>query len=333
MKLMHRKTELSTSDLEKKQYLTENMQNKLLRAVLDYFPAVFLILMLIVFGIKSDGAMFSAYNLKVLLKQSFLYIVGGLGVIFLFAQGASDFSLAANVALSSILATYVAEHSIFLGILTALSVGTAVGCINGLLYSRTRLSVFMVGLTMNFLISGSLLTILGKVSFLKVNKWFTQFTGTTNELIFIAIVLVIVGYFFLFTKFGRHCKAIGAGVVAAGQSGVNVRRTKFLAFAISGFTAGVVAILTMIRTGSVSTATGAGFHFNIMIAMVLGGVPITGGSGVKLRSVFIGAFINTVLLNGLVMWGMSSRVQEVLKGVLFVLVVVFSTRLREKLKR
>lgn len=191
----------------------------------------------------------------------------------------------------------------------------------------------MVGLTMNFLISGSLLTILGKVSFLNVNKWFTQFTGTTNELIFIAIVLVIVGYFFLFTKFGRHCKAIGAGVVAAGQSGVNVRRTKFLAFAISGFTAGVIAILTMIRTGSVSTATGASFHFNIMIAMVLGGVPITGGSGVKLRSVFIGAFINTVLLNGLVMWGISSRIQEVLKGVLFVIVVVFSTRLREKLKR
>ena len=126
---------------------------------------------------------------------------------------------------------------------------------------------------------------------------------------------------------------IGAGQISAVQSGVNVARTKFLAFLISGFTCGVVALMTLIRTGAASQSTGASFNFNVMMALVLGGTLMSGGNGVKVRHALIGAALLIILQNGLVLWGIDARSQDIIKGVLFVLMIVATTKLNRRVQR
>lgn len=114
------------------------------------------------------------------------------------------------------------------------------------------------------------------------------------------------------------------------QSGVDIRKTKLLAFVAAGVTGGVISLLSMARGGQVSTSTASNFEFNVMIALTLGGMPSEGGTGAKLRSVFIGCFIVSVLTNGMVLLGIDGRMQEVIKGLIFVLVLIMTSRLKEK---
>lgn len=296
----------------------------------DFFPLLGFLFIVLVFGIATKGRMFTLFNLKTIWKQSFLYIVGGLGVIFCYAQGVHDFSLAANIALSAILAQKFGGENPILTVLIALIVGSAVGAVNGFLYSRTGLGDFILTLCMNFLISGSLLTIMANNAFLPGCPGLVALNGTTFEAVIIIIVTLLVAYVFNFTKYGRHCKALSAGSIAAVQCGVNVRKVKFSAFLIAGFTAGVIAILSTIRTGTVSTGTGAMFHFNIMICMILGGMPLLGGKDAKVVNVSFGALGCMTLTNGMVMLGLNSRVQDVVKGIVFIIVAVGMTRMRER---
>ena len=296
----------------------------------DFFPFLGFLAIVLVFGIATKGRMFSWFNIKTIWKQSFLYIVGGLGVIFCYAQGVHDFSLASNIALSAILGNMIGGDSVVLTIIATLAVGAAVGTLNGFLYATTGLSDFILTLCVNFLISGSLVTLMGDNAYLPGCPGLIGLNGQTFETIVILIATVAITYVFNYTKYGRHCKALSAGSVAAVQCGVNVRAVKFSAFLIAGITAGVIALLSSIRAGTVSSGTGSMFHFNIMICMILGGMPLTGGKDARIVNVFFGALGCMALTNGMVMLGLPSRMQDVVKGVVFIIVAVGMTRLRDK---
>ena len=147
------------------------------------------------------------------------------------------------------------------------------------------------------------------------------------------VLLVIVFFIYNKTRFGKDCRAIGAGETSAVQSGVHVERTKFFAFLISGITCGVVAVMTLIRTGSAAQTTGANFNFNVMMALVLGGTLMSGGNGVKVRHAAIGAALLIILQNGLVLWGIDARAQDIIKGVLFIIMIVATTKLSNRVQR
>ena len=296
----------------------------------DYFPVLGFLAIVLVFGIATKGRMFNWFNIKTIWKQSFLYIVGGLGVIFCYAQGVHDFSLASNIALSAILGNMIGGQDPVLTVVATIAVGALVGCLNGVLYATTGLSDFILTLCVNFLISGSLTTLMGDNAYLPGCKALIALNGQTFETVVILVATVIVTYVFNFSKYGRHCKALSAGPVAAVQCGVNVKMVKFSAFLIAGITAGVIAILSSIRAGTVGSGTGAMFHFNIMICMILGGMPLTGGKDAKIVNVFFGVLGCMALTNGMVMLGLPSRLQDVVKGVVFIIVAVGMTRLRDK---
>lgn len=296
----------------------------------DFFPVLGFLAIVLVFGIATKGRMFNWFNIKTIWKQSFLYIVGGLGVIFCYAQGVHDFSLASNIALSAIIGNMIGGQNPVLTVIATIAVGAAVGSLNGILYATTGLSDFILTLCVNFLISGSLITLMGDNAYLPACKSLVALNGQKFETIVIIVATVIVTYVFNFTKYGRHCKALSAGPVAAVQCGVNVKKVKFSAFLIAGITAGVIALLSSVRAGTVGGSTGAMFHFNIMICMILGGMPLSGGKDAKIVNVFFGVLGCMALTNGMVMLGLHSRLQDVVKGVVFITVAVGMTRLRDK---
>lgn len=297
------------------------------------FPVLGLLAIIIMFYITTDGKIFSKFNLKSISQQMYLFILGGLGSVFLFAQGGIDLSMAAAIGAAGIIGARVMQINPWLGVVVTVLVGTTIGVVNGLIYAKIGIPVFIQGLGMNFLLNGLLLPLSAGSATIRVPKVISNLKSIPAEIIIELAVLAIVVLTYNYTRFGKDCRAIGAGTTSAVQSGVKVSRTKFLAFLISGFTCGVVAVMTLIRTGSASQTTGANFNFNVMMAMVLGGALLSGGNGVKARHAVIGAALLIILQNGLVLWGISARVQDIVKGVLFILMIVVTTKLSAKVQR
>lgn len=298
--------------------------------VLDIIPLVGLLAIILFYGIVTKGKLFEIYNVKSIANQMFLYLLGGLGCLFLFAQGGIDLSMAANIGLSAILGARVMEQNVLVGIVVTILVGTLVGVVNGIIYAYANIPVFIHGLAMNFLITGTLWPLCAGNACIAAPATIISLKSNVLEIVIAIVCVILVYIIYNYTKYAKECRAIGAGEVSALQSGVNVKKVKIGAFVITGLTCGIVAFLTLIRTGAASQTTGVGFNFNVMLCLVLGGCVMTGGTGVKVRNAIIGAAILTVLSNGLILWGTNNRIQDIVKGVLFVLMIVATNKLGTK---
>ena len=141
---------------------------------------------------------------------------------------------------------------------------------------------------------------------------------------------LIVGWFILTkTYFGRYFFAIGGNETAAELSGIEVNRMKRLAYSICGLFVGIAGIIMLSRLNSGSPLTGKDFEFDVLTAVVLGGVSISGGRA-KISSVIIGVLIIGVLTNGFVLLNVGEYPQLVVKGVVLLLAVGFDCLSRNR---
>lgn len=125
-------------------------------------------------------------------------------------------------------------------------------------------------------------------------------------------------------------KAIGAGETAARFSGVNTRLTKFLVFVCAGAITGFAAFLNVVKVGSITATAGNQLETQILISLVLGGLPITGGAKVRFYNIIIGTLMFSILNNGLVMMGLDTAVQQLVRGIIFVIVVAMTIDRKSK---
>lgn len=131
---------------------------------------------------------------------------------------------------------------------------------------------------------------------------------------FILIGLVVVFQTLLLaTKFGRDLYATGGNLEAARLAGINTRRITVSAYALSGFCAGIAALLLVARLTTATEALGTGMEMTAIAAAVIGGVSLQGGIGSVLGPV-IGAFLLGVIMVGLTLFGVSQFVQQILTG-------------------
>lgn len=138
------------------------------------------------------------------------------------------------------------------------------------------------------------------------------------------LVFAFVLTLFRYTKLGRYAKAIGSNQVAAQQSGIPVGKIKLLAFVLSGMFAGLAGILSLIKAGTSYTTTGQMFECDVLIALTLGGMPLSGGSNAKIKAAIIGALSLAILCNGLVLCGVSAELQQGIKGLVLIVIVALS---------
>lgn len=122
-------------------------------------------------------------------------------------------------------------------------------------------------------------------------------------------------------------KAIGAGETAARYAGIRVERTKILIFVAAGCITGLAAFVNAIKVGSVTSTAGNQLETQIMIALVLGGMPVNGGAKVRFYNIILGVMTYKVLSSGLVMLMMPTQLQQLILGVIFLIeVAIFSDR-------
>lgn len=107
-------------------------------------------------------------------------------------------------------------------------------------------------------------------------------------------------------------------------SGIKVNKYKVIAFVISGICVGIAAFVTVIRGGGAGAQTGNSLETNVLLALTLGGIPLAGGSGTKMRSALIGGLTLFILNNGLTLWGIDPTLIYVVKGIVFLAVVFVS---------
>lgn len=124
------------------------------------------------------------------------------------------------------------------------------------------------------------------------------------------------------TRFGTNLYAVGANKKAAELSGINIAKTRIMAYMVVGLCSAIGAIFTTARLQSTTALLGNGFEFDPIAAAVVGGVSLSGGYG-DIVGTFIGALFMSALDNGVLKLQMNTAYQYVIKGVIIILVVMF----------
>ena len=157
--------------------------------------------------------------------------------------------------------------------------------------------------------------------------------GVIHYSILIFIVLAIILEIILkFTQFGRSLYVIGISERVGSLSGLNVKQVILKAFIICGFTAAIGSWIVTSRNGSTVANVGLGLEFESIIAVVLGGTSLFGGSGGALRTV-VGVLVIGVLNNLLILLNVTVEMQQVVKGAIFLTIVWLDTYLRSKVQK
>lgn len=291
--------------------------------VKQVIPFMGLLMVAILFEVLSGGKLLSGRNLTLLLNQAFTLSLGAIGCSFVIAQGNLDFSLGGIVGIAAATAATVSGAGLFVTILTAVVVGLAIGILNGSIHAFFGIPAFVVTLSVQFILRG-LIVVVTKAGTLPIP--FYMYSVDNTPLKFTVLILTFLfGYIvFEYTKVGKQCKALGSGIAASIQSGINVKAMKIISFAIVGSLSGLCGFFSLIRAGAASTATGQFFETDVMTALVLGGMPLTGGSSCKIKSAIIGSLILAVLTNGMVLWGINEHMQQLIKGCIFIFAVWIS---------
>jgi ribose/xylose/arabinose/galactoside ABC-type transport system permease subunit len=145
-----------------------------------------------------------------------------------------------------------------------------------------------------------------------------RFMGVMPYPAIIAIVLALVFiYMMRHRPFGRQLYAVGGNPEVARLAGYNVKRVKFIGFVLSSLLAGIAGILLSSRLGSAVHVSGLGYEFQVVAAVVLGGVSLAGGIG-SISGVVLGVLILSFLSNGLGMLKLPTEVQQVITGAIII---------------
>lgn len=287
-----------------------------------------LVLVLLVFTLMTDGALLSEFNVRTILKQLVILFTITVGMIFIFSHGGMDISVGAVLALSSMAAIYTmnAGAPLVLGILVAVFISVLCYMINVLIANQFGLMAAIASLAIMIVSRGivtyQVSTSVTKIALVDVKP--LRELGRNMPLIVTIIVLVgVVGYvLFHLTRMGKQNKAIGDNPLAASQSGVRVKRTKVVAYLLAGILVGFASVLSLSRSAVISENTGMGLEMDVIVALILGGMALNGGSRSRMSSAFVGSITLVLLNNGLVMVGVPPEVVSLVKGMIF-LVVVF----------
>ena len=335
-------SQASAAPMQKQRGFTKtDLQQLLLRG--RAFIALFLVT--IVFSVIVPNFL-EAANIQIMAKHVALNAILGVGMTFVILTGGIDLSVGSLVGLTAMIAGLLINEGLrlpMLGVIAyphtwlicaiALIVGTLMGSITGFIITRFNVAPFIATLGMLYVARGFAMLLNNGYTFPNLvgrpelgNTGFPQLGAGEflhiNYSIWIMLIFMVVALFVSKrTPFGRHVFAIGGNERAAELSGVKVNRTKVLVYMISGFCAATVGLIIASQLVAAHPATGTDFELNAIAAVVLGGTSLSGGRG-GVGGTLIGAFVIGILSDGLVMLGVSSFWQMVIKGLVIVVAVI-----------
>lgn len=307
--------------MEKNERTLKFYEMPIFRALL---PVAGLIIVFLIFNILTDFRMMQ--KLPLVLSQLYVTMISAMGVFFIMTMGGLDFSQGSILGISSIVVCMLSKVSIPLAIFGGIAAGAAIGAINGYFYVNRKIKSFIVTICTMFLFRGFIKYLTTEAPVGGAPE-LINLDSTTLKIVCTAVVLIIGFILFRFTKFGTYLKAIGAGEKAAMFSGIRTDKMKFFIYVLAGAITGFAAFVNVIKVGSVTSSGGNQLETQILIALVLGGMPISGGAKVRFENIIVGSLLYVVLNSGLTMMGFTTQMMQLIQGVVFlVFVAIFADR-------
>lgn len=302
-----------------------------------------LVVIIIIFASLSDNYL-TTTNLIVMTRHVAVNAILALGMLMVILHGGIDLSVGSTVGLSGVVAgallegleipvlDVVAYPSVWVVVICSLIIGTLVGYVNGLLVTRFNVAPFVATLGMLYVARGAALLIadgktyprlqgseeLGNTGFnlIGLGNILGVPMGVWIMLAFAALAAVLLTR----TSFGRWLYAVGGNQRAAELSGVPVKKVVTRVYVLSGFAAAAVGLILASELTAATPQTGESFELNAIAAVVIGGAALSGGRG-TVRGTLIGAFVIGFLSDGLVIVGVSTFWQMVIKGLVIIAAV------------
>lgn len=256
-----------------------------------------------------------------------------LGMTLVIILGGIDLSVGTCVAMCGTLTAGLMVNQgmpMVAAIAIGLALGTAAGCLNGIIIATFKVPAFIVTMAMMNVAKGIAYIYSGGRSIRVSNQVYTglgtgKLFGIPLPVVYMVVLIVIFIVLLNKTKFGTYIFAIGGNRESARLSGVPIKKVEIAVFTISGFLAAFAGIVLSARMYSGQPGVGEGYELDAIAACVLGGVSMTGGVGAISGTIF-GALVIGIISNGLNLIGLSSFWQLVVKGLIIVLAVIIDTQ-------
>lgn len=279
-----------------------------------------------------DEGFLSPNNLLNIFRQTATITVMAVGMTFVIACAEIDLSVGSVAGLSSVTAAMaIVQWGLVPGIIAGLLTGLLVGAVNGALVSLLGIPSFLVTLGMLGVAVGVAQWITNSAPQPILNDSFNLIFGGGNfgpipGLLFWSAIFVVLGAITLNrTRFGRQVLATGGNRTAADFTGINTKRIKFSVMLLSGLVASVAGMLYAGRLESGRFQWGTGDELSAIAAVILGGTSLFGGAGSVVGTLF-GALLIGLINNGLILAGLDSSQQQVVRGVIIILAVALARK-------
>jgi len=302
-------------------------KNKTLRFIKDYKSLPILIVILIIATILTGGKSLEKGNLQNLMLQVSIQGIVGFGMTYSLLCGEFDLSIGAILTTCGIIFAKLCNLWGFLpAMAVTLVVGAVMGLFNGFLVNKLGLSSFIGTLGSSYIIKG-----IGQI----ISQGQPTSVGSNATAVFLSnlkiggfaifpFIFILVGlictYHLRYTRFGRNIYATGGNYDVAKNSGINVDFYKMASFVIVCVSAAFAGVLTTVRLQSATAIAGDNLNLQVIGAVIIGGTSTTGGVG-NIPMSFLGLLTMGVLINTLSVMGISGYWQQVVQGLMMVIVI------------
>lgn len=275
------------------------------KLLINALPFLALAVLLIIFCgiVNAKGYRLDMY-LKIVFNEGIVLSIVATGAIFIYTLGSFDISLGAATLFSATVGVmaYNATQSMAVMIAVIMLAGVGGSLLNSVLASVFHIPVFVTTVAMMSVLSAIAAQIIttngGAVGGISIPSEVVKGLDHMGFKIAVLVIWVLVCVFlFDFTKFGRRQKFVGGNPVCATLSGIKYNTYAILGFAVAGVGVGIGAFMTLVYTPSVTTTTAGDIGMNIMVAIVFGGMPISGGARSKIYAAVVGGFSYIILNN------------------------------------
>ena len=270
-------------------------------------------------------------NLLNVLRQVAVNGIIAIGMTFVIISGCIDLSVGSIAVMNGMIVLLLPEKlglSPILAVIIILLIGVVVGAISG--YSIYKgMPPFIMTLAMQTSLKGVAFIVNNGSPASSVSEaynWIGQgdIFGIPAQVILYLLLTALAFFILRKTTFGRSVYAVGGNTEAARLSGINIRRMRILIYIISAVMASIAAVVLTARLGACDPTLGTEYQSDAIASTVIGGTAMSGGSGSVLKTM-VGVLIIGILSNILNLVGVSTYMQQILKGVIIFAAVASDT--------
>ncbi len=299
---------------------------------------------LMIFFSFASPAFMQTDNIVGILQATAVNGVLAIACTFIIITAGIDLSVGTMMTFCSVMTGVVLTNMgmpLWTGVVTSIFFGALCGFTSGFMIAKMKIPPFIATLGMMLLTKGlSLVTSGTKPIYFNDTEGFTAIAQDSligeilpslpipNAVLILFIVAIAATFILNKTILGTYTFALGSNEEAVRLSGVNTDRWKIIVYSFAGGICGIAGLLMASRLNSAQPALGQGYELDAIAAVVIGGTSLSGGSGTILGTI-IGAFIMSVLTNGLRIMSVAQEWQIIMTGIIIIL-AVFADNMRKK---